>query len=202
MAFIPVSDDWVGGKRCLAVRYQSYDVISHQAMEPHLDPVKTRRRIFPDAFRGSPELPLFRGRQHHFKNDFPGPRDPSKLPWRDPTKMYVAYEYDPFDRKLDHEASVMSGKKNIFSPLNADPPTKARPRIRLAPIRLSPPGECEVPGFKGMGNQVLLVPNERPNLAAMFRTSAENRETLKFFGERKSREYASVLHGHPGAPRE
>lgn len=106
---------------------------------------------------------------------------------RSQTSMETKIEYAPLETKINAAAQhFVSGKSNLSAFLGFAGQAPQHRGRGLAERKALPPTECEVPGFHGMGNPFLVIPNERPNQAAAQRNNAVMGKNVPFMGERKN----------------
>lgn len=207
MAFVPVVKSKHLGKRTNNCQRRPVDFLYH-AEGPSLGQVHTHKKTYPPkAHRLQDDLSIphgGRGRPMNANlashNPFTGSlRAPGgaamnaagsnessqhqQQPWRSQSSL----DYVPMERRRDEEAKWFAehrGRSSILSPTVAEG-GPAKFGMRLAPLTGHPPPQCEIPGFRGMGNPIFIVPNERPNQEAAVRTSSVPLRELQFFGERR-----------------
>lgn len=184
MAFIPVVEQKTFGKRAIPQ-------LGHPSMLAHSELATnvlshTGKRVtgFPKPFRLDDDLSLRPRRDIDNADIFKDPRAVEQPKKRSHTSMEGKVEYAPLDAKVTHEAAVFATAAPTvhfhYSPRGEHP----KPGLRLAPLPQRPPPQNEVPGFRGMGNPVLIVPNPRPNQAAAVKTNAL--KGLEFHDNRKN----------------
>lgn len=186
MSFVPVVERAVLGKRIIA-QQDCRDLLYHN--ETVTSTVRhTGKKVIgiPKPFRLSDDISHDRSAAVDNADIFRDPRavEEPKKRFRSQTSMDEKIEYQPLDYKADKNATKFSQLPCTLRFGAQNQRQTFHPGLRLAPLAPPPPPQNEVPGFHGMGNPILVVPNERPNQAAATKTNALAK--LPFFGERKN----------------
>jgi hypothetical protein len=198
MSFVPITEKTTLGKKVLPVsstQFRKEFLFHNEAVDYSIRHAGKRVTGPQKPFRLNDELSsqhrsLFSVDNADLSRPRNVPQQPAESlerPKRSHTSMDTKIEFAPLETKINADAQhFVSAKSNLSAFLGFAGVAPQHRGLRLAERKAPPPTECEVPGFGGMGNPFLVVPNERPNQAAAQRNNAIIGKHIPFVGERKN----------------